>query len=201
MKRFYLPLLPFTLLLLGPIGFVQAEVSTEMTSQVITTAAMPFTSEALWPLMALPKVTTLNVVEQLQQIHRLGQDDTQASLVALVEALQSPLPLARRKAARSLLERTKTLPPDEKKLLFHRLEPVLNATDPVVQRDLIRVLAVLETPEALAWLHRFFEHAEQSAQLNAVDTLTQDEASAPRLLQLVQSSSKYPNVRQAAILK
>lgn len=98
----------------------------------------------------LMSVTTpsASVVEQMQTICRTRESDSMAALQNLVINLRSPHQLVRRKASTTLLEKVKTLTPDESHFLTEAVQSALDVADPVVQKNLARLLSALGTPGA-----------------------------------------------------
>lgn len=143
---------------------------------------------------------SLGIVEQLQTIHRLSQSASPDAIQGLIAALNSPFPLARRKASRSLLERSRMAEPDEQRAIVEQLNPSLETKDPIVQKNIVRLIADLKIPEAHDMLRRFFQGADKQAQLNAVDALSQDTSINRDTLSRLTQASPYTEVRQASVL-
>lgn len=141
---------------------------------------------------------SLSIVEQLQTIHRLGENASPQALYGLITALQSPFPLARRKAARSLLDRALSGEREEKHLLAQELLPTMGKNDPIVQKNIIRILARLNMPESQETLRQFFRQSDKETQLNAVEALVPESEQHQNALQLINQVSPYTEVRQAA---
>lgn len=140
-------------------------------------------------------VAVPSIVEQLQSIHRLAQSSAPEAWQGLVNALGSQYPLARRKAARGLLDRVPVTPAPEQRRLVTSIQKELNNADPMVQKTLIRVVAQTQVPESQGVLRQFFAGPNHTAQLNAVEALATER---PDLLRLVAQASPYADVRKAA---
>lgn len=140
-------------------------------------------------------VAVPSIVEQLQSIHRLAQSASPAAWQGLVSALGSQYPLARRKAARGLLDRVAETPAPEQRQLVTSIQHELNNPDPLVQKTLIRVVAQTQVPESQGVLRQFFAGPNHTGQLNAVEALASER---PELLRVVAQSSPYADVRKAA---
>jgi HEAT repeat protein len=143
-------------------------------------------------------LNSLSIVEQLQTIHRLGQSTSPDALMGLVSALNSPYPLARRKASRSLLEKARASAEEDQKLLAVNLNEAMESGDPIVQKNIVRLMAEMKIPEAQDVLRHFFTGAGKDAQLSAVDALSQDDYRRQDTLSLITRFSPYNEVRQAA---
>lgn len=144
-------------------------------------------------------VNTASIVEQLQTIRRLSQSASQEAISGLVTALNSPFPLARRKASRCLLEKVRVAQPNEKICLVKELKPALTNSDPVVQRNIVRLMAEANLPESQQSLRQFFQQSDKEAQLSAVHALEQDQQY--KALNLARQLSPYGEVRQAAAIR
>lgn len=139
---------------------------------------------------------SMGIVEQLQAIHRISQNSSTQAFQSLMSALDSPFQLARRKASRSLLEKSHKASPEDRLMLVNLLKTDLKDTDPVVQKNLIRTMADLNIPEAREALKSFFTSAPVKQQLDAVDALSLDADAAS--LNLAKQYSAFPEIRDAA---
>ncbi len=144
-------------------------------------------------------LTSLGIVEQVQMIHRLGQSTSPAAIKDLITALSSQFPLARRKASRSLLEKAGQVDGEDRLMLAMAVKPALNSQDPVVQRNIVRLMADIHTPESEQSLQQFFKGSDKEAQLNAVDALLDHKETHRSTLELVKQVTPYSEVRQAAV--
>lgn len=138
------------------------------------------------------------IVEQLQTIHRFSRSTSPSAIMGLVSALNSPFPLARRKASHSLVIKAKSVPEDERKALAETLQPALESADPVVQKNLIRLMADMDVPESQASLQQFFRDSSRQEQLDAIDALSQGSEAHEDALKMAIKLSPYPEVRQIA---
>jgi hypothetical protein len=175
------------LCLLSLCNTLPAFCESQTTSSVDSTAPPQGYSMLAW-------LNAMTIVEQLQVIHRYAQSTSPTAISGLMSALDSTYPLARRKASRSLLEMAQSADPAQKQLMAKKLGPSLANTDPVVQKNMVRLMADLRIPEAQNTLKHFFVAADMKAQLTAVDALKE----CPKnLLLMAKQATPYTEVREA----
>ncbi len=143
-------------------------------------------------------VGSMGIVEQLQTIHRFSQSNSPVAIQALITALNSPFALARRKASRSLLEKARRATADEKIRLADALKQYLENSDPVVQRNIVRLMVDLNIPESVQNLKAFFKNSDKPLQMRAVDAMV-DEQNHQNALKMVEQNTPYPEIRQEAV--
>lgn len=142
--------------------------------------------------------SSLGIVEQLQTIHRLGQSSSSYAISGLISALDSPFPLARRKASHSLVEKIRLASVEEKKEVAKKLSPTIENSDPIVQKDIVKLVANMNIPESRVLLQSFFQKSTKEEQLTAIEALSQTSHSYPDVLAIVIQSSPYGEVKRAA---
>lgn len=154
-----------------------------------TEGASPQTAMLGW-------VNSMSIVEQLQTIHRIEHQPSRDSMMMLVDALQSPYPLARRKASRTLLDAVSHMDGSTQTLLLNQLGQAMYSTDPVVQKNMVRMVADLNVPEAQTFLKAFFSGSDKQLQINGVEALLFDAASHMPALELAKQTSPFDEVRR-----
>lgn len=142
-----------------------------VTAAVMTTpclAATPTDSSDGFMMMTIntacgkqnPAKLAPNPVEQLQAVHKLSQNKSPETFQGLIEVLQSSSPLARRKAAKALLDEWPVIAQATKSQQrasnwVEQLKPFMKDTDWVVQKTVVRLLALMHAGNAKAAVATF----------------------------------------------
>ena len=101
-----------------------------------------------------------NSVEQLQAVHKLSQTKSPETFQGLIDVLQSSSPLARRKAAKALLDEWPIVSQASKSQRLagtwvEQLKPFMKDTDWVVQKTVVRLLTIMNSGASKAAVQSF----------------------------------------------
>ncbi len=145
-------------------------------------------------------VHSTSIVEQLQTIHRYSQANSPEALMGLISALNSPYQLARRKAARSLMEKGAEAEALTREGMIEQIAPALTSKDQFVSKSILKLLVQLDVPDSRQAIKQFFQQADKDAQMDIIEVLAETPALEKKVVPLTQYST-YPEVRQIALEK